>query len=211
MKRYLLVLSCFLTFTYFVGFAQDQVAVHISPGIAFGRVHTDPDTAGFGSNGIGLGGKVGAMYDWNIKDNYYLSAGLAYSTQQIGVKNSTIQEQHRIQYLQVPVLLKLYTSELDLDLRGYAQVGFMGALKINNRVTSLAGKEVFVTKLRMWEVGLLVSCGAEYNLSLSTSIFAGISYQLGLSSMLVAQRDNPPFPKLYGYGDLITLDIGVRF
>jgi len=212
MKRYLLVFSCFLTVTYFVAFAQDQIAVHISPGIAFGRVHTDPDTAGLASNGVGLGGKVGVMYDWNIKDNYYLSGGLAFSAQQIGVKNSTIQERHEIQYLQVPVLLKLYTSELELDLRGYAQIGFMGALKINNRVTtSLAGKEVFVTKLRMWEVGLLLGCGAEYNLSLFTSIFAGISYQLGLSSMLAAQRDNPPFPKLYGYGDLITLDIGVRF
>lgn len=214
MKRYSLVLSCLLVSTYFVDFAQDQVAVHVSPGIAFGRVHTNPDTAGFASNGVALGGKVGVMYDWNIKDNYYLSAGLAFSAQQIGVKNADIQERHQVQCLQLPVLLKLYTSELDLDLRGYAEIGFMGAIKINNRVTNLTNlvdKEPLVTKLRMWEVGGLLGFGVEYNLSLFTSIFAGINYQLGLSSMLAAQRDNAGFPKLYGYGDLVTLDIGIRF
>jgi hypothetical protein len=211
MKRYLWVLPFFLVTTYFVAFAQDQFSVRLSPGIAFGRVHTDPDTAGFSSNGISLGGKVGVMYDWNIKDSYYLSGGGAFAVQHIGIKNQAIQELHAIRLLQLPVLLKLYTSELDLDLRGYAEIGFVGALKINNRIVNLVGDQAFVTKLRMWEIGGLLGCGVEYSLSLFTSIFVGISYQLGLSSMFMDQRSDPPFSKLYGYGDVITLDMGIKF
>lgn len=211
MKSYLLILSCLLVSTCFIAFGQDQVVVHISPGMAWGRVHTDPDTAGFASNGLSWGVKVGVMYDWNIKDNYYASTGLAFSAQQIGIKNIDIHERHAIQYLQLPVLLTLYTSELDLDLRGYAKIGVIGALKINNRISNLAAKEPSVTKLRMWQVSGLLALGVEYNLSLFTSIFAGISYQLGLSSMIAEQRDNTGLPKLYGYPDLLTLDIGLRF
>lgn len=213
MKKYSLILSWLLACTYFVAFAQDQIALHLSPGIAFGRVHTDPDNAGVTSDGVALRGKVGFMYDWNIKDNYYLSAGLAFAAQQIGIKNIHIQERHEIQYLQLPVLLKLYTSELELDLRGYAAIGFIGALKINNRVAKVVREESFVTRFRMWEVGGVLGCGVEYNLSLFTSIFAGISYQLGLSSVFAEQSSHtafPKLPKLYGYGDLITLDIGIR-
>jgi hypothetical protein len=211
MKKYLLVLGYFFSLTYSTVFSKDQVTLRLSPGLAFGRVFSDPDIAKFTSNGIAFRGKVGAMYDLNIKDNYYLSAGLAFSAQQIGIKSPTIQEKHHIQYLQLPILLKLYTSELDLDLRGYAEIGFFAALKINDRTTDLKDEKAFINKLRKWGTGAVLGCGVEYSLSLFTTVFAGISYQLGFNSAFDEQRADSAQYKLCGYGDMITIDIGIGF
>lgn len=212
MKKYLLI-SIFSAITTH-NFAQEQISIKISPGLSYGRVHTDPDTASFKSDGIALRGKLGAIYDWPIKENYYLSTGAFFVAKQISIKKndpSYLKEQHEIQYLQVPVLLKLYTSEVILDTRLYVEFGITGAIKINDRVTNLVGNEQFVTKLRRWEIGGVIGCGVEYNFSLFTSVFAGISYQPAFSSMLLEQRDSNTFPKLFGYADLITIDVGIKF
>jgi hypothetical protein len=212
MKKYLLILFFSAIATY--SFAQEQISIKISPGLSYGRVHTDPDTANFKSDGMALRGKLGAVYDWLIKENYYLSTGAFFVAKQISIKKddiSNLKEQHEIQYLQVPVLLKLYTSEIMLDTRLYVEFGITGALKINDRVTNLVGNEQFVTKLRRWELGGIIGCGVEYNFSLFTSVFAGISYQPAFSSVFLDQRDISTFPKLFGYADLITIDIGIKF
>lgn len=193
--------------------AQDQISIKISPALSYARAYKDPNTNNFGSEGVALMGKLGVVYDWPIKGNYYLSTGAFFVAKQIGIKDTTnnIKEQHNIQYLQVPVLLKLYTSEVALDTRLYVEVGITGAVRINARVTKLLGANQPMIKLRMWEIGALLSCGVEYNLSLFTSIFAGISYQPSLSSIVLDQVGSSSLPKIYAYADLVTLDIGIRF
>jgi len=211
MKKYLLLLLFSVIATY--NFAQEQISIKISPGLSYGRVYTDPDTADFKSDGIALRGKLGAIYDWPIKENYYLSTGGFFVAKQISIKNNTLglKEQHEIQYLQMPILLKLYTSEIMLDTRLYVEFGITGAIKINDRITKLEGGQQLVTKLRRWEMGGVIGCGVEYNFSLFTSVFAGISYQPAFSSALLEQRDDSAVPKLFGYADLITIDIGIKF
>jgi hypothetical protein len=211
MKKYLLILSFSAIATY--GFAQEQISIKISPSLSYGRVYTDPDTANFKSEGVALRGKVGAIYDWPIKENYYISTGGFFVAKQISIKNDThsLKERHEVQYLQVPVLLKLYTSEIMLDTRLYIEFGITGAIKINDRITELKGEHQLITKLRWWEMGGVIGCGVEYNFSLFTSIFVGISYQPAFSSALLEQIGNSAFPKLFGYADLITVDIGIKF
>lgn len=213
-KKHLLLLCSLLTFNYLISFAENQVSIFISPGLSFGHVHTDPDNAGFESNNVGFGGKVGALYGWNIKDNYYLCSGMVFVMQQIGFENGTkqtqqINERHKIQYLQIPVLVKLYTGEVALDLRCYATAGLIGAFKVNNWVADTKSTKPFITKLNICNFNALLGFGAEYQFSLSTSIFAGISYQLGLRTFFAAQQETPQLPTLYGYGHIITLDIGI--
>ena len=111
-KKYFLPLCFLLTCNHILTFAEDQISIFISPGISFGHVHTNPDNVGFQSNKVGFGGKIGALYDWNIKNNYYLCSGLVFVLQQVGFENGKkqthqVEEQHKIEYLQVPILLKL--------------------------------------------------------------------------------------------------------
>jgi hypothetical protein len=215
MKKYLLLLCYLLVLTTTHTLAENRASIFISPGLSFGHVHTDPDNAGFHSNSVGFGGKLGALYDWNIKDNYYLSSGLVFVVQQIGFKNDTeeenksIVEQHKIQHLHIPLLVKLYTDELSIDFRCYAVVGLISAFKVNSWVSHANKPKPFITELNVFNLSGHIGIGAEYQLSLSTSVFAGLSYQLGLRTLFAAQRKDPKMPPLSGYGHIITLDIGI--
>ncbi|OJW66633.1 MAG: hypothetical protein BGO68_01635 [Candidatus Amoebophilus sp. 36-38] len=214
MKKYCLLLFFAAMATY--SFGQDQFSIKVSPGVSYNRIYTDnPNKNDFGSEGIGLRGKLGIVYDRLIKEHYYVSTGAFFLAKQLGIKHVSsekiIKEQYEIQYLQILLLLKLYTSEITLDTKIYFEIGITGALKINRRITKLTGEDQPMTKLRWWEIGGLFGCGVEYDISLFTSIFAGISYQPALSSILLPQDSNSNLPKLFGYADLVTVDIGIRF
>ena len=211
MKKYLLLILYFGGITY--GLAQDQFGIKIAPILSFGRVHTNPDTTDFSSDDAALRLKLGTIYDMAIKDNYYLSTGLLFAAQQASIKNGilSIKEQHELQYLQVPLLLKFYTSEVRLDTRLYFELGPIGALKINDRATKLTADKPFIQKFRVWGLSGLFGLGVEYSTSLFTSVFAGISYQRGLASMLGKQRNTDSVPKFFSYADFVSLDVGIKF
>jgi hypothetical protein len=211
MKKYLLLVCCLANMACVL--AQDQFGLKISPGFSYNRIHTDPDTASFESDGLGFSLKLGPMYDYQIKDNYYLNTGLFFAIKRFSIKNNrlNLQESHDLQYLQVPLLLKLYTSEIALDTRVYVELGPLVGLKINGRVSKLASDKPFIKKFKTWKIDGLLGAGIEYNISLFTSIFAGISYQLGLSSIIGGQEATPPAPSVFGYHDSITIDIGLKF
>jgi hypothetical protein len=212
LARYLLFFLVSLT-TATYALAQDRIALKLSPGLCYGRVHTNPDTAYYASQGAAFRGKVGACYDWTIKEYYSVSVGGFFLAKELGLQNKGLglEEHHEIQYLQIPATLKLYTSEIDLDLHAYAELGFSLAFKVSDRVTTLTpGKQYVIDNLRVWEVGALLGGGCEYHISLTTSLFAGLCYQPALSSIVLDINSDASHPKLYGYTDIITLDIGLR-
>ena len=215
MKKYILLVGLMLN--TMVTHAQDHLGIKISPGISFNRVHTSPPNAGFSSAGGALGFKLGAIYDCAIRDNAYVSTGLCYATQRVAIKNEaaspSIQEAHLLHHLQVPLLLKLYTSELALDTRLYVALGVLGQIKFNERNTALHKdqKTPFVETLRRWGFAGLLDIGVEYDTGLSTSIFGGISYQYSLSNVIGKHAQGPSGCEVKGYSDLFSIDIGVKF
>jgi hypothetical protein len=212
MRKCLLALS-FLSITSKV-VAQGNITVTLSPGVCYGRVHTDPDTIGYASQGAVFRGKLGVSYDWILKENYALSAGAAFLSKGLGVQNKKIlfEEYREIQYIQFPLLLKLFTSELDLDLRIYAQLGFGLSITVGSYIKELKeGHNRLVKKLRMGEISGLLGAGVEYHISLSTALFVGLSYQPALTSILPNEDDKPAYTNVMGYSDIITLDLGVKF
>jgi len=210
----LLLFFPYFMLTKHVTLGQDQglFAFKVAPALSFNRVHTDPDTAHFESDGVGVRGIIGVAYDFPIKENYYFSTGLTFMAKQISFKNNAIQlkEQHEVQYLQVPILLKLYTSEIALDTRIFFDLGFSIALKINDRVTQLEGNQL-IQKLSFFQIGGVLGCYVEYNVSLVTSFFGGISYQPTLNSAFSEQAKDSNLQKLFGYSDLVCLELGIRF
>jgi hypothetical protein len=214
-KEYVLLAVLLLSVT--AVHAQGRLSVQLSPGISLNRVHTNPNNQGFSSAGAAFHFKIGAICDYPIRENYYVSAGLLYSTQHLAIKNKksspSLLEAHALHYLQTPFLLKLYTSELTLDTRLYAMLGIVGQLKINARNTGLQEnlQQPFIKTFRRWGCSGLLGVGLEYDLSLSTSIFVGFSYQYGLLSAIVQHAQHPPASRMMGYSDLLSIDLGVRF
>jgi Outer membrane protein beta-barrel domain len=215
MKKYILLIGIFLMTA--AVHAQGKLGVTLSPGISFNRVYTSPNNAGFARGGVAFGFKLGAIYDYPIKEHCYVSTGLLYTAQHVAIKNEKvspdISEAHALRYLQLPMLIKLYTSELMLDTRIYVALGVLGQIKINERNTELkeSRNKAFVEGFRRWGLAGLLGVGVEYNISLSTSVFAGIGYQHGLSSVIDKQAQNLSSSRVMCYGDLLCIDLGVRF
>ena len=215
MKKYILLVTVVWGTTG--AHAQGQLGIKVAPSIAFSRVHTSPNNAGFASTRASLRFKLGAIYDYPLRDNYYVSTGLLYSAQQVAIKNEklvpSVQEAHELHYLQVPLLLKLYTSEITLDTRLYAALGAIGQLRVDERNIDLQEDQAktFIEAFRRWGLAGLAGVGVEYDTSLSTSVFAGISYQRGLASVIDKQNQYLCTSKVMGYSDLLSIDLGIRF
>jgi hypothetical protein len=215
MKKYIALAGLFLSTV--VTHAQGRLSIQLSPSMSISRVYTNPNNAGFSSAGLGFRFKIGSIYDHPIQDNCYASMGLLYSVQHLAIKNEKlspgIREKHVLHYLQVPLLLRLYTSELTLDTRLYALLGVLGQIRGNVRNTELqqSWDKSFIEEFRRWGLAGLLGVGVEYNTSLSTSVFVGISYQYGLSSVIDRQAQNPPSLQVMGYSDLLSIDFGIRF
>jgi Outer membrane protein beta-barrel domain len=215
MKKCMLLVVLLLGTT--VTRAQGRLGVTLSPGLSVSRVYTNPKNTGFGRAGTAFGLRLGAIYEYPIQGHCYVSTGLLYTAQHVAIKNEklspSILEAHALHYLQLPMLLKFYTSELMLDTRLYVALGVLGQIKINERNTELqkSQKEPFLETFRWWGLAGLLGLGVEYNVSLSTSVFAGISYQYGLSSVINKQAQNPSISQVMGYSDLLSVDLGIRF
>ncbi len=215
MKKSILLVGVLLSTT--VARAQGHLGFKIAPCICFNRVYTNPPNKGFSSTGASLRFKIGAIYDYPLRDNCYVSTGLFYSTQKVSIKNPElspdVQEAHELHYLQIPLLLKLYTSEITLDTRLYAELGFMGQIKVNERNSELkkGQPKPFIEALHRWGLAGLLGIGVEYDTSLSTSLFAGLSYQTGLVSVIDKQNQILCTSKVTSYSDLLSIDLGARF
>lgn len=215
MKQYILLTVLSLGIT--VAHAQGKLGVQLSPGISLNRVHTNPNNQGFSSAGAAFYFKIGAICDYPIRENYYVSTGLLYSAQHLAIENKKsspgLLESHALHYLQTPFLLKLYTSELTLDTRLYALLGIVSQLRIHARNTELQEnlQQPFMKTFHRWGCSGLLGVGLEYDLSLSTSIFVGVSYQYGLLNVIAQHAQHPPASRMMGYSDLLSIDLGVRF
>jgi Outer membrane protein beta-barrel domain len=217
MKKYTILVLVGLMLGTTVVRAQGRLGIKMSPGASFGRVYTSPPNVEVSSAGAALGFKLGVIYDYPIQDNCCIGTGLFHVTQRLAVKNEelsfAINEAHVLQYLQIPLLLKLYTSELALDTRLYVALGGLGQIKINERNTALqkTQKTSFIETFRSWSFAGLLEIGMEYDIGLSTSVFGGISYQRGLSSVIEKHIEGPSNCAVKCYGDLVSIDLGVRF
>ena len=216
-KKNLLLIATFLITTH--ALAQSKLGIKLSPSFAFNRVYTEPNNAGFLSDRAAFKFRIGGIYDIPIRENYYVSIGLLFATKQLALKNEkltiqekddtlAIKEQHALQYLQVPLLFKLYTSEIALDTSLYGTFGVVPEIKINNRLHKRTQDTPVIEKMHWWGLSGLVGLGIEYKLSLATSIFGGLSYQGSFFNTIKKQRIED-IPKLRCYNDLISLDLGI--
>lgn len=208
MKKYLLI-SAFCLLTTF-GYTQTKMGLKFSPVLSVNRVNSDSDTQNFSTNGVGARVSFGPIIDFFLRENYYFSTGLLYTPKRAGIKasrnNETIEEEYSLQYLQIPVTLKLFTNELALDKRLYFQVGGLNEIKLNEKDNE---GDVLVEKFRFFDFSLLVGLGLEYRLGVDTTVFGGISYNRGIFN--VASRQSGGYDDFKLKNDLLSLDFGMKF
>lgn len=158
--------------------AQIKLGVKAIPGINATRFSTNIDGAVLdGKSAVKF--NAGVLLDFEFSENYYFSTGLHWMAKSINLE-STIQtvdynEDHDLQYVQVPLSLKLYTNEVAIDKRVYFQIGAVNEIKIQDDLET--NQSAVYNKFAGYDVGLLLAAGMEMNLGTNTAAFAGLYFQ----------------------------------
>lgn len=252
-KKNCITALLFFTIINFIG-AQDtpvekstQFGFKISPNLTWAKIKTgDID-----NDGMGIGFSYGIMMDKAISsaNNAYLSVEAIVTsmrnkisledsfyqepTGSTGAYYSNVKQDYKLQYLQIPISLKMKTGRIN-GMRYTFQAGLAPGflLSRNVRVTTnpnipgnddwfspnagdedagdfqddpnIAGERTFTNNLSLFRVPLILGAGIEYNLSGSTSLVAGLRWDNGFTDIF---RDK----NVTGINNYLGLNIGVLF
>lgn len=202
----------FLFITVLAGSAQTKLGLKLAPVIASNRATNDAQSVD--NDGSKLKLSVGLVVDKPLADNYFLSTGLFYVPKRAAFRTSDnlVREEYKMQYLQIPATLKLFTNEIAPDFKVYFQVGAGIDIKVFDEPED--PNNFAVQKFNPVDVSVILGSGVEYRAGINTTIFAGISYQRGLSNVV---KETDAITLAAEYQDLqirntiVSIDLGVKF
>ncbi|WP_139924700.1 porin family protein [Hymenobacter sp. DG01] len=206
-----------------VASAQVEIGLKVSPSITHLRAGSLENGLQNEKAKLGIGG--GIIVDYFFGENYAFGTGL-----ELTGKGGTIsyfdpalnrREQQKIglQYLQVPVTVKLFTNDIATDTKLYFQLG--GSL--NAAIAGRLGGEKYYTDPATQEktkaakhviipdVGLRAGFGVERQLGKSTRVLAGLSYHRGLLNIDNYFEDERGFREVELKNSEFALDLGMKF
>lgn len=215
--------------------AQDKkvrLGLKLSPALAWNRSITPSSTLDIDNRGLKPKIGLGVIVDYYLGENYALGFGLNYATKGVGFdfNNNSLGSgkiDYSLQYLELPVTLKLFTNEISDDLILFFQVG--GTLNINiqskgkyNLTLPGSGTDTKLdteytgsqNKINPLEISGVFAMGVEKKMSESTIIVIGATYNRGLTSYI--RTTKPPLSSYSLAGlkilnDYIALDFGLKF
>lgn len=217
-------------------FAQDiEVGIQITPNVSFSRITEKSNTDTFEQNAR-LKLAVGPIVDIELTPNIYLSTGAFFTTK--GVKyTSSITEKDEsknitepyvstvnvdLQYIQLPIGLKLFTGEIASSTKLFFQLGGLIDVKISEKYkddnflvgtnsAAATGVDIDQKFAKFMDVAINLTIGTEIEVG-SNKAYAGISYNRGLINVLhkdFADFTNKDDVKINA--DLIGLVLGFKF
>ncbi|WP_462253512.1 porin family protein [Ekhidna sp.] len=204
MKKFLFSLLILLSIG---SMAQVKLGLKLAPVISSNRAKNDAQTVE--NDGSQMKFSIGLVADKTLSDTYYLSTGLIYLPKRAAFKNAdgTVEEEYKLQYIQIPATLKLFTNELAPDMKAYLQVG--GALEIKVFDEPEDPSFASVEKFTPIDIPVILGGGVEYRIGINTTLFGGISYQRGLINTV--NEAGTGFDDLQLRSTVFSIDLGVKF
>ena len=178
--------------------------VKLAPSIAWLR----SDSKGYTSDGSIFGFSYGLITDFNFANRYAFSTGLDITSR--GGKFKTVEEYktvlnedsiisssstYKLQYIEIPVTLKLKTDEIGI-ITYYVQLGLAPGINIRAResfesaiqrtvagtVYNTSSEESNIdvsSKINSFNLSMIIGLGFEYTVSGSTAFVGGIQFNNG--------------------------------
>jgi hypothetical protein len=215
----------------FALFAQDdtgfKLGFKIGTPIAFNSVKPTENGVEASSNGSSLRFMAGPIADIVWTERYALTTGILFTTKQANhaskvpvfdgnSNNSTtlnIAEKYGLQYIQVPVGLKLFTDELFENGKGFVNFGVQPEVLVGNsrksgNYTDLQNRSAsFIKKFNPIDFGMFIGVGVEYKIG-NNPIFGGIGYQRSFINVVnELDRGNNV---LSIKQNLFTIEVGIK-
>jgi len=210
-----------------------QLSLRFAPGLAFNSAQSEGSASSITHAGPAVRLSGGLSADIFMAETYAFSTGLWYTIKRSAFENMPFPtsspsttpnnvSEYNLQYLQVPVSLKLFTNEISPDMRAYFQVGGTLDIKLAEKAKSLGENAVYqrareqgAKVYKPLDVGILLGAGIELRVTEHNSVFAGLTYNRGVINVL---RDglkddsgNSYQDQIKSLNSLLSLEVGLKF
>lgn len=205
----------------FTSMAQVEIGLQLSPTISGNRfVAEDRYNFEKESNKLRLG--VGVVVDYFFAQNYAFSTGLMYRSKGAEITYTEtddsgtprqMKDDIAVQYVQLPISLKLFTNEVAPGTLLYFQVGGSLNTKVAAQVNDkkVINSEKVIKRFNIFEADALLGGGVEFQMGESTKVFGGLTYHRGLTDI------DDFYEKKFGDKNIsvknngVSLDFGLKF
>lgn len=226
MKR--TILLCFMLLLSVSAFSQLRLGLRFSPGLSFNRAmeQNPSDTLNVSERGVGLRFFAGPEFNFILGDNYVFTTGIWYATRRAGVTitdaevGDLLKAVYNLQYLQLPVTMKLFTNDIAVDTKLYFQLGGTLDTKLNERRHRVQVSDISIEKFRRFDASIVIGTGVQLQMGQNTCLFGGISYTRGLINSIRLNQQafvkngefiDPADLDIRLNNDLLAIDMGLRF
>ncbi|MBC7571158.1 MAG: PorT family protein [Spirosoma sp.] len=202
-----------------------EMGIRFAPSLNLNTAQGSGAYTGFLPNGSGIRMSVGPTIDYFFfKDRYALSSGLFYTIKRSGFqmpgnfgesrvgpgapyKEST----YNLQYLQVPVSVKLFANNIAPSMRVYVQTGGLLSLKLAEHALEPERNGLYLAdsggdrrQYGFGDIELLLGAGIQYRINPVNAVNIGLSYQRGLLDVARGGQ-------LLSKSRAVSLDLGFKF
>ncbi|RYC66932.1 outer membrane beta-barrel protein [Spirosoma sordidisoli] len=202
-----------------------EMSIRFAPSLNLNTAEGQGSYAGFLDNGIGARMSVGPSLDYFFfKDRYAFSSGLWYTIKRSGFQmpgsfgesrftpGAPYKESlYNLQYLQVPVSVKMFANNIAPRIRLYVQTGGLLSLKVAERALQTERNGLYQAEsggdrrqYGFGDVELLLGTGVQYKINDTNAFNLGVSYQRGLFDVARGSQ-------LTSKNRVVSLDLGFKF
>ncbi len=209
--RKLVLLTLFIIFNFQI-FAQTRIGLSVQPGILANRVNSEIDSLQVRKDGSKPKIWLGIFIEKELKENYFFITGLYWAPKRFGMQQGSGADQEtlhvKLQYLQIPILLKLLTDEIALDKKIYFQVGPIMEIKIQDSPDRNLS-EFYIDKINFWDISLHFGTGLDIKVGQNTILTGGFSYYRGLVNTVKTSKSLDS--KIRIKNDFYAINLGIKF
>lgn len=204
--------------------AQIEIGLMLSPTISGNRFIAE-DKYNFEKESSKLRLGVGVVADYFFAKNYAFSTGLIYRSKgsEISYSYTRVEDGSSVttsgkddialQYIELPLSLKLFTNEVTPGTLVYFQVGGSLNTKVAATVNDkkVIDGEKAIKRFNIFEADVLLGGGVEIQMGESTKLFSGLTYHRGLSNIDDFYRETLGDKNIALKNNSFSLDVGVKF
>ena len=192
-----------------------KIGIRVGPSLSISRTAANGENTAIERDGSSVNFLLGAFVDIPFKENYFFEGGVNYATKstRISVQDSRFlsgnaaTERYDHEYLQLPVLLKLYTNEILLDTKVYFNFGLVPEIRLSTENENPG--VLFVNEFQDFDVSGNFGGGIEKLVGVNTRVFVSLNYYIGFINQVKEQ--NPIYDELNIKSGLFSLEFGIKF
>ena len=196
--------------------AQVKLGLKFSPTLVSTRTFLQSDTLDVDPADRSFKFALGLIADYELTETYFLSSGILVVPKRVGLTISPENggtypasiEYYDLQYVQIPLTLKLYTNEIAPDASMFFQVGATADFKVFEQPVEEEYK--FVEGVNAVDANVVLGGGFEYKAGLNTVLYLGATYNRGLSSVIKTTQ-TALSEEFFVRTSVLMFDFGIKF